>query len=135
MHYIDTNVILSFLNAADSNHSKAISVISETGTMVTSGVTKLEIRSVLSRTTKLKEEEIEAFVLYAGEMSIEVRELDMNEVIRRASEVVYFVKMKTLDILHVASCLLIGADTIVSFDREFTEKRKLLLGLGISVRP
>ena len=135
MHYIDTNVILSYLGTLDSNHSKAMAVITETDQMVTSSVAALEIRSVLSRTTKLKEEEIEAYLLYASEKKIEFHDLDMNEVLREASKISYAVKMKTLDLLHVASCLLLRADAIISFDREFAEKRKQLLDLGITVRP
>ena len=55
MYYIDTNVILSYLSNEDSNHSKAMTVIKENDAMVTSSITALEIKSVLSRTTKINE--------------------------------------------------------------------------------
>ena len=74
-------------------------------------------------------------MLYASEKKIEFYDIEMNEVLRRASQIAYSVKMKTLDVLHVASCLLLRADAIISFDKEFAERRKQLLGLGIKVEP
>ena len=75
-NYIDTNVIISFLNNRDINHARALKIFDSKDRKVTSTVAVLELKSVLSRTTKLGLEEIEAFVDYLPEINVEVTEID-----------------------------------------------------------
>ena len=133
MEYIDTNVIISFLNSRDVNHERALKTLDHDGGMITSPVAILELKSVLSRTTNLGTDEIEAFVDYLPEINIEVPEVDMNKVVSNASEIAVNIRMKTLDILHLAAGVVLEADEFVTFDREFVEKEKEIVNLGLKV--
>lgn len=134
MNYIDTNVIISFLNSRDVNHERALKTLDHDVEMVTSPVAVLELKSVLSRTTNLGTDEIEAFVDYLPEIKIEVPEVDMDKVVSNASEIAVNIRMKTLDILHLAAGVVLGADEFVTFDREFVEKEKDIVNLGLKVK-
>ena len=122
MNYIDTNVIISFLNSRDINHEKALKTLNHDSEMVTSPVAILELKSVLCRTTTLDTDEIEAFVDYLHEINIEVPIIDMNKVISNAIEIAVNIRMKTLDILHLAAGVVLEVDDFITFDREFLEK-------------
>ena len=91
--------------------------------MVTSPVAILELKSVLCRTTTLDTDEIEAFVDYLHEFNIEVPMIDMNKVISNAIEIAVNIRMKTLDILHLAAGVVMNVD-FITFDRDFLEKEK-----------
>lgn len=134
MNYIDTNVIISFLNSRDINHEKALKTLNHDSEMVTSPVAILELKSVLCRTTTLDTDEIEAFVDYLHEINIEVPMIDMNKVISNAIEIAVNIRMKTLDILHLAAGVVLNVDDFITFDREFLEKEKEIENIGLRVK-
>ena len=134
MNYIDTNVIISFLNSRDINHEKALKILNHDGEMVTSPVAILELKSVLCRTTTLDTDETEAFVDYLHEINIEVPMIDMNKVISNAIEIAVNIRMKTLDILHLAAGVVLNVDDFITFDREFLEKEKEIENIGLRVK-
>ena len=74
---------------------------------------------MLSRTTKLNGDEIEAFVDYLPEINLEVPEVDMNKVFSSASEIAIRIRMKTLDILHLSASVILNASNFVTFDNSF----------------
>ena len=41
--------------------------------------------------------------------------------------------MKTLDLLHISASLIIEADTLITFDREFIEKKKEIEIIGLRI--
>ena len=133
MNYVDTNVIISYLSRKDVNHSKALKILGNSDRMITSMVAILELRSVLSRTTDLDGDKIEAFVDYLQEMKIEVPELDMNTVFSNAAEIATRLKMKTLDILHLSASMILNASNFVTFDGEFREKENEIGRIGLKV--
>ena len=134
MNYIDTNVIISFLNSRDINHEKALKTLNHVSEMVTSPVAILELKSVLCRTTTLDTDEIEAFVDYLHEINIEVPMIDMNKVISNAIEIAVNIRMKTLEILHLAAGVVLEVDGFITFDREFLEKEKEIENIGLRVK-
>ena len=134
MNYIDTNVIISFLNSRDINHEKALKTLNHDSEMVTSPVAILELKSVLCRTTTLDTDEIEAFVDYLHEINIEVPMIDMNKVISNAIEIAVNIRMKTLDILHLAAGVVLNVDDFITFDREFLEREKEIENIGLRVK-
>ena len=134
MNYIDTNVIISFLNSRDINHEKALKTLNHVSEMVTSPVAILELKSVLCRTTTLDTDEIEAFVDYLNEINIEVPMIDMNKVISNAIEIAVNIRMKTLGILHLAAGVVLNVDDFITFDREFLEKEKEIENIGLRVK-
>ncbi len=133
MNYIDTNVILSYLNKRDVNYHKAFKLWSIKEQKVISEVTLLEIRSVLARTTKLNEQEIEAYIEYLPETGVKIAEGDLYEIFRRAPEVAFKLKMKMLDTLHIAACLEINAGSFTTLDHGFIEKSKVISEFGITI--
>jgi predicted nucleic acid-binding protein len=86
---------------------------------VTPPIAVLELKSVVSRTTNIGENEIEALFDYLPEINVDVPELDMGKLINNAIEMAFKVRMKTPDILHISASLILGSDTFVTFDREF----------------
>ncbi len=133
MDYIDTNVILSYLNKNDVNHSKALKIMDNSNRMITSPIAVLELRSVLSRTTNLNGDEIEAFVDYLPEIRLEIPEVDMNTVFSNASEIANRIRMKTLDILHLSACVILNTTRFVTFDREFSARKTEIAGIGLII--
>ncbi|MHB8396871.1 MAG: type II toxin-antitoxin system VapC family toxin [Thermoplasmataceae archaeon] len=133
MNYIDTNVIISYLNKKDVNHSRALKILNKDDRMITSPIGILELRSVLSRTTNLDGDEIEAFVDYLPEIKLEVPEVDMNTVFSSASEIAIRVRMKTLDILHLSASVILNASNFVTFDGEFEEKKNEIAAIGLRI--
>lgn len=133
MDYVDTNVILSYLNANDTNHSRAINLWNTSDSKITSIIAVLELRSVLARTTGLTVEETEAYVEYLPEIGIHVPDIDMNEVLNGAAEIAPGIRMRTLDLLHISACIEMSAGRFITLDYEFVEKRHVLSDLGISV--
>ena len=134
MKYIDTNVIISFLNQRDVNHARAMEALKNSGEMVTSPVTVLELKSVLSRTTDLGVDEIEAFADYLPEIDIKVPEVDMDRVISNAIEIAIKIRMKTLDLLHLSASMMLKADEFITFDREFSEREKEIANIGLRIK-
>lgn len=133
MDYIDTNVIISYLSRKDVNHSKALKIMNNRKRAITSMIAVLEMRSVLSRTTNLDVDVIEAYVDYLQEMKVEIPKLDMNAVLADASEIAFRVRMKTLDVLHLSASILLNANNFVTFDGEFREKEKEISAIGLKV--
>ena len=133
LNYLDTNVIISFLNKRDTNHARALKIFDSKDRKVTSTVAVLELKSVLSGTTKLSLDEIEAFVDYFPENDVEVPEVDTNKIIRKAIEIAVRIRMKTLNLLHISASLIIEADTFITFNREFIEKEREIANIGLRI--
>ena len=133
MNYIDTNVIISFISKSDVNHSRALRILDNNEGKVTSPVAILELKSVLSRTTDLGVDEIEAFADYLAEIKIEVPEVDMNKVLNNASDIATTIRMKTLDILHLSASMILDVNGFVTFDHEFLEKKNEIEGIGLKI--
>ena len=133
MNYIDTNVIISFISKSDVNHSRALRILDNNEGKVTSPVAILELKSVLSRTTDLGVDEIEAFADYLAEIKIEVPEVDINKVLNNASDIATRIRMKTLDILHLSASMILDVNGFVTFDHEFLEKKNEIEGIGLKI--
>ena len=134
MNYIDTNVIISFLNSKDVNHARSLKTLENSGDMVTSPIAVLELKSVLSRTTSLGEDEIEAFVDYLPEIDVEVPEVEMGRILSNAIEIAGKIKMKTLDLLHLSASMILEAEVFVTFDRKFAEREIEIANLGLRIK-
>ena len=58
----------------------------------------------------------------------------MNKVISNAIEIAVNIRMKTLDILHLAAGVVLNVDDFITFDREFLEKEKEIENIGLRVK-
>ncbi|MHB1493803.1 MAG: type II toxin-antitoxin system VapC family toxin [Thermoplasmataceae archaeon] len=133
MNYIDTNIIIAYLNVNDVNHPRASKAMNQLDDKVTSQIGLMELRSVLSRTTNLNEDEIEAYVDYLATIKIDVPEVDINKIFRNAAQISYKIKMRTLNTLHLSVSMMVNAHTFVTLDREFLEKKSEISGIGIEI--
>jgi predicted nucleic-acid-binding protein len=81
------------------------------------------MKSVLLRIS-LKTEEMEALIDYLLiKEEIKVLEIDMNKSIIKGNEMVTQIKLKTLDLLHIANAVILNATKFVTFDKDFISKK------------
>ncbi|BDB99809.1 type II toxin-antitoxin system VapC family toxin [Saccharolobus caldissimus] len=122
--YVDTNVIISFVEQ-DVNYEKSLK-IKEINDLITSEITVLELNSFFSR--KLKDEILaEASTKYALKVTnVNVVELDMNKLFRKALELSTKLQLKTLDVLQISSALLLNAKTFLTFDKDILKKKEVI---------
>lgn len=87
----------------------------------------------MSRRANLEEREVEAYIEFLPEIDLILKETDLNEVFRQASEIAFRTKMKTMDGLHISACLEMGAQDLLTFDYEFVERKGILSEMGINI--
>jgi predicted house-cleaning NTP pyrophosphatase (Maf/HAM1 superfamily) len=98
-------------------------------TKCTSPLAVLELKSVLDLTTTLVTYEKEAFIYYLSEIDIKVPEVDMDKVVSYAIELAVNTRTRTLYKMHLAAGVVLEADDLVTFDREFLEKEKKIANI------
>jgi len=126
--YVDTNVIVAFMDERDPNHERAVKLL-EVPMKVSSFLTMVELASVYSRAGL---EDPQALAIYSmEEAGVEVVEVGFGEVLKEAFRVADMVRLKTLDLLHIASCSLMGEKRFLTFDEDILKKREKLRALGI----
>lgn len=134
MIYVDTSIIISYVDLKDINHVKAEEIVRniKSEVKVISKLVLVELTSVFSRARVNKPLEI---ALYSAKLvGAEVVEVDYNEVLRRTFKMVPTFNLRTLDLLHVVACSLIKADKFATLDQEIIDKSDVILReLGIEI--
>jgi len=132
MIYIDTNVIIAFIDELDPSHSKAIELLeSLEGNRVVSNLTLVELASVYSRANL---DDPLALSLYSiKRVGARVVDVDFNKVLQHAFKSAPSLKLRTLDLLHIIACKVIGAKLFVTFDKNIISKSDLIDKIGIKV--
>ncbi|MEM2849023.1 MAG: PIN domain-containing protein [Candidatus Bathyarchaeia archaeon] len=134
MIYVDTSLVISYVDSKDPNHAKAERIVSSINSerKVVSILVLVELASVYSRAGLEKPLEL---TLYSLELiSAEVFEIDYNEVLRKAFIITPAFKMRTLDLLHIIACSSIKANKFVTLDQEIISKANIILEtLGIKI--
>ena len=134
MIYVDTSLIISYMDLKDPNHQKAERIIDDISSekKVASMLVLVELASVYSRAGLEKPLEL---ALYSLElMDAEVAEVDYNEALKRAFKMAPTLNMRTLDLLHIMVCSLIKADKFATLDQGIIRKSNVILeALGIKV--
>jgi predicted nucleic acid-binding protein len=131
--YIDTNVIISFVDEADPNHGKALKLVNKLSRdRVASMLTLVELTSVYSRAGL---EKPLALVLYSIEaVNARIADVDFNNVLKNAFTYAQKLKLRTFDILHVVVASVAGCKEFATFDNEIIMKSKdIASNLGIEV--
>ena len=137
MIYLDTNVLVAYINPKDKLHNKAIYLVSKhrRDKIVISPIVLLELYSVFSRTMNLDDSELKALVNYTViKCGVEVIDIDLDELYNRSSSYANKLKLKTLDLLHVISAYLSGSEIILSFDKDLNNRSSVIekvLGLRV----
>ena len=136
MIYLDTSVMVSYVNERDPLHGRSVEAIEWLGgTRVASRLTAVELTSVFSRVTGAAGEELEALVEYTlRRCGVDVVEVDWGDVFSLALEEAGDLRLKALDLLHVAAASRAGAQAFLTFDRDILSKREIVerrLGLRV----
>ena len=102
--------------------------------LVTGEITVIELNAFFSR--KFKDEtKAEAATIYSLKLSnVRVIEIDWNRLRKEAESLSLGLQLKALDVLQIASAMLIGAPTFITFDKDIVGKKELVKKLtGIEV--
>ncbi|MHA1595328.1 MAG: type II toxin-antitoxin system VapC family toxin [Candidatus Baldrarchaeia archaeon] len=117
---MDTNVIIAYIDVKDPNHKKAKKLLGRLKRKVTSKLALVEMASVYSRAGI---EDPVAVAIYSVEKAgVEIVDVDFNNMLTVALELSSVTKLRTLDLLHVTACKLIGAKRFVTFDEDIVAK-------------
>ncbi|RLF12645.1 MAG: hypothetical protein DRJ68_03650 [Thermoprotei archaeon] len=129
MIYLDTNVLIAYINPKDALHRRAVNLLSRRSGegFVASQLVVLELYSVFSRVMSVSDEELEALVNYTIKAcGVEVVQVEWDEVYRSALSYANKLKLKVLDLLHVVVAQLAGAKTFMSFDRDINSMASVI---------
>jgi len=135
--YLDTNILIAYINPKDKLHNRAISLISryQESEIVISQLVVLELYSVYSRIMNLSDIELEALVNYTiKKCKVKIATINWDELYSQSLSYANRLKLKTLDLLHVMAAYLVGAKILISFDKDINNKRSTirdLLGLEV----
>ncbi len=115
--YIDTSVIVSYVDEADPNHEKAVALVSGiSGRRVVSRLTLAELASVYSRAGL--GDPLPLAIYSVKRVGAELVEVDFNEVLKEAFARAPALKLKTLDLLHVVACSRAGCSEFATLDAD-----------------
>ncbi len=133
MEYIDTNILISYIDKNDAKHNMAEDLLNKYTNKVISELNIIEMRSVLSR-SNIKEEEIDALIDYLIiKNNIQIKSIDINKSIVKGNEMVNNLKLKTLNLLHIANAILLNTDKFITFDKDFVNKKKRIKNYNLEV--
>ena len=133
MEYIDTNILISYIDKNDPKHSIAEQLLNEYSNKIISELNIIEMKSVLSR-SNLMEEQIDALIDYLFlKNDIKIKPIDINKSIMKGNEVVDILKLKTLDLLHIVNAILVKADKFITFDKDFVNKKNMIENYSIEI--
>ncbi len=133
MIYLDTNVIISYIDKKDPNHLDAEKLIRliKNETKVVSELTKIELASVFSRGNI---EDPQAFAIYSiNETGALIMKTDFNKILIEAFKLSSVLKLRTLDLLHVSACRVLKANRFATFDKNIIARRRELEKINIKV--
>lgn len=137
MIYVDTNILISYINNRDPLHVKAINTINKynNAELIASIITQIELYSVYSRVMNISDIELDALVLYTLEKTrVSIKELDLNELFTNAIKYANKLKLKTLDLLHITAAYMLDCDSFITFDKDILARAKIIEeNLGIKI--
>jgi len=135
--YVDTNVVVSYINGRDPLHGTAERLIAglRGHGLVVSQLVVLELYAVYSRVMSLDDVELEALVEYSlAKLGARVEQVDCAKLFTEAQRRAHALRLRALDLLHVVSAHLLGAKGIATFDKDIAAKSKAIEGaLGLKV--
>jgi len=128
MSYIDTNILIAYVNSDDALHNDAVELLSKiSGDKYVSDLTIVELYSVFSRTMDLSDIEINALVKYTlrktGVRRICVK---WEKVFKQAKDYANSFKLKSLDLLHLTIAIISDCSFFITFDNDILKKSKII---------
>ncbi len=136
LDYLDTSFILSLAIVDDVNHEIALKLEKLIGKPIISKLVVAELYTYFSRVLDSHHEEyIEAMVQYTIKRShARIMDVDANKLLEIVPHYAPKLKLKTLDLLHILAAHQLGADRIVTLDKDYAAKSSLIkrwLGLEV----
>ena len=124
MRYLDTSVVISAANPEDSNHKRALNLL-KCDEKIISNLVKVELYSVLSRTTGATGEELDALVEYMIEVSgAELKPVDWKDVFSSAYSLAGELRLKSLDLLHVMAAFKLRSKEFATLDNDPIKRKE-----------
>jgi predicted nucleic acid-binding protein len=121
MIYLDTNVIVSCVDERNLNHDKAQRLLSGLkGEKVVSKLTLIELVAVFSRAGL--QEPIPLALFSIKSVGARIVDADFEEVLKRALMYAVELRLRILDLLHVAISKTIGCKKFATLNEEIIKK-------------
>jgi len=121
------------LDELDQNHALALELLKriESKDKAASKITLLELASVYSRAAL---ENPLALAHYSiRKVRGKMLDTDLNKTSDEAFKLAPTIKLKTLDLLHIAACKTLKIKKILTFDEDMTSKKNAIEEIGIEV--
>jgi predicted nucleic acid-binding protein len=133
MIYLDTNVIVSCVDERDPNHDRALGLLSGLkGEKVVSKLTLVELAAVFSMASL--QEPIPLALFSIKSVGAKIVDVDFEEVLKRALSYAVELRLRTLDLLHVAISKTIECRGFATLDEDIVKRaRDIGERLGIEV--
>ncbi|MCL7391500.1 MAG: PIN domain-containing protein [Thaumarchaeota archaeon] len=125
MIYIDTNVIVSYVDEKDPYHDKVVNTSMQLDReRIVSQLTLLELASIYARAEL--EKPIPLAMYSIKRFGASIVEADLNIVMRESLRYVPMLRLKTLDLLHITIAKAVGAKSIATLDKDIAKKADLI---------
>jgi predicted nucleic acid-binding protein len=125
MIYIDTNVIVSYVDEKDPYHDKVVNTSMQLDReRIVSQLTLLEPASIYARAEL--EKPIPLAMYSIKRFGASIVEADLNIVMRESLRYVPMLRLKTLDLLHITIAKAVGAKSIATLDKDIAKKADLI---------
>jgi len=133
MIYIDTNVIVSYVDEKDPNHDKVVAMSMQLEEeRIVSQLTLLELASIYARAEL--EKPIPLAMYSIKRFGASIVEADLNVVIKESLRYVPMLRLKTLDLLHITIANAVRAKSIITLDKDIAKKADVIKDtMGIEV--
>jgi predicted nucleic acid-binding protein len=133
MIYLDTNVIVSCVDERDPNHDRARGLLSRLkGEKVVSKLTLVELTAVFSMASL--QEPIPLALFSIKSVGAKIVNVDFEEALKRALSYAVELRLRALDLLHVAISKTIECRGFATLDEDIVKRaRDIGERLGIEV--
>ncbi|RLE90825.1 MAG: VapC toxin family PIN domain ribonuclease [Thermoprotei archaeon] len=129
MIYLDTSLIISYVDEEDPHHANAEEFVESLGSekRVISPLVLVELASVYSRASL---ENPLQLAFYSVELvRAELMDIDFNEVLKQSLMLAPKLKLRTLDLLHIVACHVAKVEKFATLDKEITSKSEAISNL------
>lgn len=132
MIYLDTSIIISYIDEADPNHTKALKIFDKLDERrITSRLTLVELTSVYSRAGL--DDPLALAIFSINKAEAEIGEVDFNKILTNALKLSRLLKLRTLDLLHITACKTLGATKFATLDKGIMAKKENIANIGIKI--
>jgi len=132
--YLDTSLIISYVDEKDPRHADAEELIKSLGSekRIISSLVLVELASVYSRANL---ENPLQLAFYSVELiKAQQTNIEFNQVLKRSLTLAPQLKLRTLNLLHIAACHTTKAEKFATLDKEIAFKSEIISNLiGIKI--